>query len=72
MKVMVDTNVFISALLFPASLPAKVLLHISNNHDLVLCDRIVTEIRDVIMLKRPQRLCLLPSFGNWNRMVEIP
>ena len=56
MKVMADTNVIISALLFPASLPAKVLLHISNNHDLVLCDHIVTEIRDVISLKRPNLL----------------
>ena len=53
MKVMADTNVIISALLFPASLPAKVLLHIAGNHDLVLCDHIVAEIRDVISRKRP-------------------
>ena len=56
MKVMADTNVIISALLFPDSLPAKVLLHIASNHDLVLCDHIVTEIRDVISLKRPDLL----------------
>ncbi len=56
MRVMADTNVFISALLFPASLPAKVLLHIASNHDLILCDHIVAEIRDVISRKRPDLL----------------
>ena len=30
MKVMADTNIIISALLFPVSLPAKVLLHIGT------------------------------------------
>ena len=59
MKVMADTNVIISALLFPASLPAKVLLHVASNHDLVLCDYIVREVLDVISLKRPD---LLGSF----------
>ena len=53
---MADTNVIISALLFPASLPAKVLLHIANNHDLVLCDHIVAEIREVVSRKRPDLL----------------
>jgi len=53
MKVMADTNIIISALLYPASLPAQVLLHIAGNHDLVLCDHIVAEIRDVVSHKRP-------------------
>jgi len=56
MKVMADTNIIVSALLFPASLPAQVLLHIAGNHDLVLCDHIVSEIRDVITRKRPDLL----------------
>jgi putative PIN family toxin of toxin-antitoxin system len=56
MKVMADTNVIISALLFPASLPAKVLLHIAGNHELVLCDHIVAEIRNVVSRKRPDLL----------------
>jgi hypothetical protein len=41
---------------FPASLPAKVLLHIAGCHDLVLCDHIVAELRDVIARKRPDLL----------------
>jgi len=56
MKVMADTNIIISALLFPASLPAKILLHIASNHDLVLCDHIVAETRGVISRKRPDLL----------------
>jgi len=56
MKVMADTNIIISALLFPASLPAKILLHIASYHDLVLCDHIVTETRDVVSRKRPDLL----------------
>ena len=53
---MADTNVIISTLLFPASLPAKVLLHIAGNHELVLCDHIVAEIRDVVSRKRSDLL----------------
>lgn len=39
MKVLVDTNILISALLFPNSRPAQALLHASRYHDMVLCDR---------------------------------
>lgn len=56
MRVMADTNILISTLLFPVSLPAKVLLHIADNHELVLCDHIVMEIRDVVARKRPDLL----------------
>ncbi|MDR1490300.1 MAG: putative toxin-antitoxin system toxin component, PIN family [Desulfovibrio sp.] len=56
MRVMVDTNIIISTLLFPDSLPAKVLLHIADKHELVLCDHIVVEIRDVVARKRPDLL----------------
>jgi predicted nucleic acid-binding protein len=53
---MADTNILISSLLFPASLPAKALLHIAGNHELVLCDYIIAEIREVISRKRPDLL----------------
>ena len=56
MKVMADTNIIISTLLFPESLPANVLMHISSNHNLVLCDHIVAEIRAVVSRKRPDLL----------------
>ena len=56
MRVMVDSNVIVSALLFRESLPAKVLLCISNHHDLVLCDHIITEVWDTTSRKRPDLL----------------
>jgi putative PIN family toxin of toxin-antitoxin system len=53
MKVMVDTNVIISAVLFPDSVPAKALFDISSKHELVLSDYITDEIYRVINRKRP-------------------
>lgn len=35
MRVLVDTNVLFSALLFPRSKPAQVLLHVARNHEIV-------------------------------------
>lgn len=48
MRVITDTNITISALLFPTSLPVNVPHHVASNHDLVLCDHIAAEIRDVV------------------------
>lgn len=56
MRVMIDTNIFISALLLPHSVPAKALMHVAQTHELVLCDYIVSELRDVIKRKRPNLL----------------
>jgi len=38
MKIMADTNILFSALLFPNSRPAKALFQIAEQHILVLCD----------------------------------
>jgi putative PIN family toxin of toxin-antitoxin system len=56
MRVLADTNILISALLFPASLPARALLHVASTHELVLCDHIIEEMREVITRKRPDLL----------------
>lgn len=56
MKILVDTNVLFSALLFPGSKPAMALLHIADQHDLVLCDRNLTELRDILKRKAPRYL----------------
>ena len=39
MKILVDTNILISALLFPKSKPAKALIYVSEQHEMVLCDQ---------------------------------
>jgi putative PIN family toxin of toxin-antitoxin system len=53
MKIIADTNVLISAVLFPNSVPANALIHISENHELVICDYIIEEFHDVIERKFP-------------------
>lgn len=56
MKILADTNILISALLFPRSKPALALLHAARNHQLILSDRNVHELRDVLGRKAPQVL----------------
>ena len=56
MKVLVDTNVLFSALLFPGSKPAKAVLHIAEKHEMVLCDRNIAELREILERKAPEYL----------------
>jgi len=56
MKIMVDTNVLFSALLFPESRPARALLHITEAHNLILYDYIISELRSIVSRKRPDLL----------------
>jgi len=54
MRVMIDTNVIVSAIYNPKSKPAGVIHHVCEKHELVLCDYIIAECYDVIMRKFPQ------------------
>jgi len=56
MRVMIDTNVIVSAVYNPKSKPADALGHVCENHDLVLCDHIIAECYDVVTRKFPQHL----------------
>ena len=56
MRVLVDTNVLISALLWPRSKPAAAVLHAARHHELVLCDRNIAEMREVLKRKGPHTL----------------
>ena len=56
MRILVDTNILISAVLFPHSKPAKALLKVSEEHDMVLCEQNLTELREVIRRKAPEYL----------------
>jgi len=62
MRIMADTNILFSALLFPESRPAKALFHITKEHNLILCDYIISELRDVISRKRPDLLADIDVF----------
>ena len=56
MRILVDTNVLFSALLYPSSKPAKALLHVADNHEMVLCDRNIAELRAILGKKAPRFL----------------
>ena len=56
MRILIDTNVLFSALLFPLSRPARALLHVADAHEIVLCDRNIAELRDILRRKAPRFL----------------
>jgi len=62
MKIMTDTNILFSALLFPESRPSKALINIVEHHNLILCDRIISELHDVTSRKRPDLLADIDAF----------
>jgi len=56
MKIMIDSNVFISAAYNPNSIPAKTIHVISQHHELILCDYIINECYDTVNRKFPQHI----------------
>lgn len=56
MRILVDTNILISAILFPKSLVARTLLYITDNHSIVFCDQNISELREVLRQKKPDKL----------------
>ena len=61
MRVLADTNIMFSAIIRPNSVPAQALLKITEEHDLVLCDQNLTELRDVFRRKAPQFLAVVET-----------
>lgn len=56
MRILADTNILISALLWPGSKPAVALFHAARHHELVLSDHNISEFRDVLTRKAPHAL----------------
>ena len=56
MRIIVDTNIIISAGLFPQSNVGKALAHIVKNHKLVLCQYTLDELKNVFKKKFPKRI----------------
>ena len=84
MRVLVDTNVLLSALWFRKSRVAQALLHVVNNHELVLCDQNIAELREAVRRKTPQSLAdvevflaelsyeLIPAVENADKLIRDP
>lgn len=62
MRILIDTNVLFSALLFPSSKPARALLDVARNHEMILTDRNIEELKDVLRRKRPDLLPVIDTF----------
>lgn len=62
MKIMVDTNVIVSAVLFPNSSLTQLLAKITNEHTLVICSHTVDELQRIFKKKFPEMLNALEEF----------
>jgi len=62
MRVMVDTNVLISAVLFRSSRVTAVLSDIATRHTLVLSSFVVEELRAVVERKFPSKIEAIDAF----------
>ena len=51
MKILIDTNILISSVLFPNSKIAKVVLYVSDYYEIVLTKQIIDEFRRIIKKK---------------------
>ena len=61
-RVLVDTNVLISAFLFPNSTPARALALVLDEHRLVLSRWVIDELHEVVERKWPDRGPALEEF----------
>lgn len=62
MRIMIDTNVIISAILFPKSQLSKVIESVTENHTLILCSHIIEELQEIFKRKFQEKRYLLDKF----------
>jgi len=62
MRIMTDTNILLSALVFGSNKLALLLERITEEHTLVLCSHIIEEFRQVVLRKSPQYAQAVDSF----------
>ena len=67
MKIMLDTNILISAIFFPSAQTHKLIRTLSDNHSIVLCDYVIEELRLVVDRKFPAKKAALEQF-----FMELP
>ncbi|OQC12889.1 MAG: PIN domain protein [Firmicutes bacterium ADurb.Bin080] len=62
MRIMIDTNIIISAILFPDSLPSRFVEEVTSKHSIVLCSHIIDELHRVFDKKFKEKLLYLEKF----------
>lgn len=62
MRILLDTNILISFLLFPSSITQEVIIDIACHHTIVLCSYVIEELRDVCQKKFPTKCHAIETF----------
>ena len=62
MKVMLDTNVLISAMLFPRSAINATMADLLTRHEIYLSSYVVDELSDVVLRKFPTKIKAVDKF----------
>lgn len=62
MRIMIDTNIIISAILFPNSSPSRFIEEVTSKHSIVLCSHIIDELHRVFNKKFKDKLLYLEKF----------
>ena len=67
MRVMLDTNIFISMIFFPSLQTRELAKRLTENHQIVVCDYVIEELRLVVDRKFPSKRMYLDRF-----FLELP
>ena len=67
MRVMLDTNIFISMIFFPSAQTRKLARRLTDSHQIVVCDYVIEELRLVTDRKFPAKRKFLDRF-----FLELP
>lgn len=67
MRVMLDTNIFISMIFFPSGKTRELARRLADNHQIVVCDYVIEELRLVTSRKFPEKRKFLDCF-----FLELP
>lgn len=62
MRIMIDTNVLLSAAVFPSPLLTSLFENVTTNHTLVLCSYVIDEIHEVFERKFSSKMMFLDEF----------
>lgn len=62
MRIMIDTNVIVSSVLFPNSLPSILIKSISSKHEIILCTHILEELTKIFERKFKNKINVLEEF----------
>lgn len=67
MRVMIDTNIFISMIFFPSAQTRKLAKRLTDNHQIIVCDYVIEELRLVTDRKFPEKRKFIDRF-----FLELP